>query len=342
MKAARFHRFGGPEVLAYEDVPDPEPGPGDALICVRAVGVNHVDLDMREGVSRLPITLPHILGREVAGEIVAISDAASPFKEGDRVWVTSRPPCYNCEYCLTGRDNLCTNGVQFGVHIPGGYAELLKAPASSLFPLPDHASFEDAAASQIAFGTAWHVLINRGALKAGQMALIHAAGSGIGSAAIQVARLAGAMVFATASTDQKLGRARHLGAHHLINYNREDFAQKVLDLTDGLGVDLVMEHIGGEVFSKSLKCLKNDGVMVTVGGHGGEEVPFDIVPFFRQELRLIGSRGATLSELKTVMGLVFEGSLKPVIHGTFPLAQASEAHRVVASREIFGKALLLP
>ena len=342
MKVAWFHRFGGPEELVYEDTPDPEPGNGEALLRVGAVGVNHVDLDIREGVSRFPISLPHILGSELAGEITAIRDGGSSFREGDRVWVPCYLPCYACEYCLTGRHNLCNRGDMLGRLIPGGYAELAKVPVSALHPLPSHVSFEEAAASQIAFSTSWHVLINRAGLRAGDTVLIHAAGSGIGSAAIQIARLAGATIFATASTAQKLQQARDLGAHHLINYAEEDFAQKVLELTDGRGVDVIMEHIGGEVFTKSLGCLKRDGAIVTVGGHGGEVVPLDIIPFFRNELRLIGSRVATLPELRTVMGLVFEGRLKPVIYRTLPLSQAAEAHRVVASRQIFGKVILLP
>ena len=343
MKVSWFHKFGGPEVLVCEETREPTPGVGETVVRVRAVGINHVDLDVRAGTSRIPLTFPHILGREFAGEIAAIGDPASPLKEGDRVWVSCRIPCATCEFCLTGRDNLCERGGYFGMDLPGGYAEYVKVPLSSLQPLPPHVSFQDAAASQIAFGTAWHVLINRGGLRAGHTVLIQAAGSGIGSAAVQVAKLAGATIFATASTDQKLQRAKALGAHHLINYSTEEnFAQRVLELTGGKGVDVVMEHIGGSVFSRSLECLKTDGVIVTVGAHAGEVVTFDIIPFFRRQLRLVGSKNASTMELRTVMGFVAEGRLKPVIHRTFSLAEAAEAHRVVDSREIFGKVLLLP
>ena len=340
MKVAWFHRFGGPEVLVYEDAPDPEPEPGEALMRVRAVGINHVDLDIRAGVSRFPISFPYILGLEYAGEVVAIRDRGSSIKEGDRAWVARRLPCYTCEFCLTGRDHLCIN--QAGLGIPGGYADLVRVPISALYPLPSHVSFEEAAASHISFGTAWHVLINRASLRAGQTVLIHSAGSGTGSAAIQVAGLVGATIITTASTDQKLQKARELGAHHLINYTQEDFAQKVLDLTNGRGVDIVVEPVGGEVFTKSLQCLKEDGAIIVIGGHGGEVIPLDLILLFRREHRLIGSRSATVQELNTVMGLVFEGKLKPVIHRTFPLSEAAEAHRVVDSRDIIGKVLLLP
>ena len=338
MQVAWFHQYGGPEVLVCEQTRRPVPSTGEALIRVRAVGLNHVDLDVRAGTSRMPIQFPHILGREFAGEVVALgaasSDRPSALKEGDRVWVPCRLPCGVCEFCLSGRDNLCEQDGFFGIDLPGGYAEYVTVPAASLQRLSAHVSFEDAAASQIAFGTAWHLLINRGELRAGQTVLIQAAGSGIGSAAVQVAKLAGATVFATASSDQKLQRARALGADHLINYREnEHFAQQVLDLTGGKGVDVVMEHVGGNVFTESLKCVKTDGTVVTVGAHAGEVVSLDIIPFFRRQLRLVGSRNATTMELRRVMNLVAAGRLKPVIHASFALPQVAEAHRLLGSRD---------
>jgi len=340
MKVAWFHKFGGPEVLVHEEAPKPAPKAGEALVRVRAVGINHVDLDHRAGTSRIPVTFPHILGREFAGELAG---NAGDFKEGDRVWVTCRIPCRRCELCLAGRDNLCVKEGYFGLDIPGGYAEYVCVPIANLNALPSNVSFENAAAAQIAFGTAWHVLITRGFLQAGQTVLIQAAGSGIGSAAVQVAKLAGAaMIIATASSEKKLEQARALGATHLINYSKEKFADKVLALTGGRGVDVVMEHIGGEVFTESLKCLARGAIIVTVGAHAGEVVEFDIIPFFRKELRLAGSKNASVLELRKVMGLVAEGKLKPIIHKALPLAQAAEGHRVVDSRDFFGKVVLLP
>jgi NADPH:quinone reductase-like Zn-dependent oxidoreductase len=340
MKVAWFHKFGGPEVLVHEEAAKPVPKPGEALVRVRAVGINHVDLDHRAGTSRIPVTFPHILGREFAGEVAG---NAGDFKEGDRVWVTCRIPCRKCELCLAGRDNLCLKEGYFGLDIPGGYAEYVAVPIANLNALPSQVSFENAAAAQIAFGTAWHVLINRGGLQAGQTVLIQAAGSGIGSAAVQVAKLAGAaMIIATASSEKKLEQAKALGATHLINYSKENFAEKVTAITGGRGVDLVMEHIGGEVFTQSLKCLARGAIIVTVGAHAGEVVQFDIIPFFRRELRLAGSKNASVLELRKVMGLVAEGKLKPVIHKALPLSQAAEGHRVVDSRDFFGKVVLLP
>lgn len=340
MKVAWFHKFGGPEVLVHEEAPKPAPKPGEALVRVRAVGINHVDLDHRAGTSRIPVTFPHILGREFAGELAG---NAGDFKEGDRVWVTCRIPCRKCELCLAGRDNLCLKEGYFGLDIPGGYAEYVAVPIANLNALPSQVSFENAAAAQIAFGTAWHVLINRGGLQAGQTVLIQAAGSGIGSAAVQVAKLAGAaMIIATASSEKKLEQAKALGATHLINYSKEKFAEKVMALTGGRGVDVVMEHIGGEVFTQSLQCLARGAIIVTVGAHAGEVVQFDIIPFFRRELRLAGSKNASVLELRKVMGLVAEGKLKPIVHKALPLSQAAEGHRVVDSRDFFGKVVLLP
>ncbi len=342
MKVAWFHKFGGPEVLVHEEAPKPVPKPGEALVRVRAVGINHVDLDHRAGTSRIPVQFPHILGREFAGEVAGLN-GSSEFKEGDRVWITCRIPCRKCELCLAGRDNLCLREGYFGLDIPGGYAEYVCVPIANLNALPPSVSFENAAAAQIAFGTAWHVLISRGFLQAGQTVLIQAAGSGIGSAGVQVAKLAGASaIIATASSDRKLEQAKALGATHLINYGKGNFAERVLEMTGGRGVDLIMEHIGGEVFTRSLQCLARGGIIVTVGAHAGEVVPFDIIPFFRRELRLAGSKNASVLELRKVMGLVAEGRLKPIIHKAFPLAQAAEGHRVVDSRDFFGKVILVP
>jgi len=341
MSVAWFHRYGGPEVLVCERTKRPVPRPGEALLRVRAVGINHVDIDVRAGTSRVPLAFPHILGREFAGEVAAVNATASTVREGDRVWANCRHPCGTCEFCLSGRDNLCERGGYFGMDLPGGYAEYVAVPLSTLQPLPANVGFDAAAATQIAFGTAWHVLMNRGGLRAGQTVLIQAAGSGIGSAAVQVAKFAGATVIATAGGAAKLAQARALGADHLIDYRATpSFSTQVLDLTGGKGVDLVMEHVGGDAFVESLKCVRVDGTVVTAGAHGGEVVPLDIIPFFRRQLRLVGSKNATTTELRMVMDYVAAGRLAPVIHARFPLAEAAAAHRMVESREVFGKVVL--
>jgi NADPH:quinone reductase-like Zn-dependent oxidoreductase len=342
MKTTRFHSFGPPDVLSYEEVPDPAPELGEAVVQVRAAGVNHVDLDMRSGVSRLDLKLPHILGREFAGEVANIQKNGSPFREGDRVWVVSRLNCFNCRYCHTGQDNLCESRSSFGAHLPGGYAEQVKVPITSLRHLPAHITFEAGAAFQIAFGTAWHVLVSRSQIKPGQKLLILGAGSGVGSAAIQVGHLAGATVFATSTSDTKLEKAKCLGAEHVINTSEQNIMEYVMEHTGGEGVDVVMDNIGGELFLHGLECLKQDGGLVLVGAHGGEVIPLDLIPIFRKELRIIGSRNATLAELTKVMNLVGQGKLTPIVHKTIPLEKASLAHNLLATRQVFGKLLLIP
>ena len=342
MKAVRLHQFGGPEVLRLEDVPDPAPMTGDVLLRVRACGLNHLDVDCRAGVSRLPLVLPHTLGREIAGEVVALAPGVDSVLVGDRVLAHIAPACGRCGACLAGRDNLCQKPNLPGIHRPGGYAELAVVSAWGIEAIPPQLSFQEAAAVPIAFGTAWHMLITRGRLRAGETVLIQAAGSTIGSAAIQVARLAGARIIATAGSDAKLSKAKALGVHETINYREEDLVAAVRKHTDGRGVDLVFEHIGGEVFTKSLACLVPGGRMAVCGAHAGEVVPLDIIEFFRREIDLLGSFRATSAELRQVFSLVVESRLRPVIHAAFPLAEAAEAHRVMERREHFGKLLLVP
>jgi len=342
VKAVRFHQYGGPEVLRLEDVPTPSPEAGEALIRVGACGVNHIDLDLRAGTSGFPLSLPHILGIEIAGEVAALGCNVKEPAAGERVLVPFGVACGQCRECLSGRGNLCQVRVGAGYTRPGGYAEYLTFPAAHLRPLPDALSFTDAAATLVAFSTAWHMLVNRARLQAGETVLIQAAGSGVGSAAVQVARYAGARVIATGSTDEKLEAASKQGAEETINYVREDFVARVLDLTGGRGVEVVLEHVGGDVFTRSLKCLAPDGRLVTCGGHAGETPQISIIEVFRKELQVIGSRRATRLEMDTVMNLVARGTFRPVISEVLPLAEAAEAHRRLAERRHFGKFVLTP
>jgi NADPH2:quinone reductase len=230
----------------------------------------------------------------------------------------------------------------WSVQRPGGYAEYIVAPARAVYPLPASVSYEAAAAGQIVFTTAWHMLVTRGGLEAGETVLVSAAGSGVGHAAIQIAKLAGATVVTTAGSDEKLENARADGADHTINYRHEDVTKRTLDLTSGRGVDLVVEHLGGEQFAACLSALRKGGRLVTCGGHAGEVVPLDIIPFFRNEWQVIGSRTGTTQEVRLVMGLIADGRLHPRIHAVLPLAEAAEAHRILESREHFGKVVLTP
>jgi NADPH:quinone reductase-like Zn-dependent oxidoreductase len=342
VRAVRFHEHGGPEVLRAEDVPDPPLGDDDVLVRVRSCALNHFDIDLRENLSRWPLRLPWILGLEFAGDVAAIGSNVRGFREGDRVWVLHELPCLECEHCVAGDDNLCLAAEMWSVQRPGGYAEYIAVPARAVFALPDSVSYDVAAAGQIVFTTAWHMLVTRGRIKAGETALVSAAGSGVGHAALQVAKLAGATVIATAGSDEKLTRARADGADHTINYDRDQVTATALELTGGRGVDLVVEHVGGEQFGACLGALSKNGRLVTCGGHAGEVVDLDIVPFFRNEWQVIGSRTGTTQEVRLVMDLIASGKLRPHVHTALPLEEAPRAHRILENREHFGKVVLNP
>jgi len=342
MKAVRFHEYGPAEVLRHEQVPAPEPGPGEALIRVRACAVNHVDVDMRNGTSRLPITLPHTLGFEIAGEVSALGEGVTGVAVGDRVSPLYQIHCRECEWCRRGEHMHCQSIRMLGVQSPGGYAEYAVAPAWALIPLPDTLSFEDAAAIQTTFSTAWHALVTRAGLREGQWVLVNAAGSGVGTAGVQVARMLGGRVIASAGSDAKLERARELGAEAVVNYASEDLASRVREITGGRGADVALECVGGDVLRASLEALAKDGKVVTVGAHAGEVVPVDVILLFRSQWSLIGSVRATADETRHVVDLVAEGKLRAVVHAVLPLEEAAEAHRVMEERGQFGKLILVP
>lgn len=342
MKAVRFHEYGGPQVLKVETAPDPTPESGEVVIRVRACALNHLDLDLRDGSSRIPLDLPHISGLEIAGEVTAVGAGVNTYKPGDRVMPSFYMHCGHCEFCRDKRENLCANVQGFGISRPGGYAELVAAPVGSLLRIPDAMSFDQAAAGQIAFGTSFHMLISRARIKSGETVLVQAAGSGVGSAAVGIAVAAGCRVIATAGSEEKLRKAEGLGATHTINYRTEKFLERVLDLTQGRGVDVVFEHVGGEVFTDSVKALAKGGRLVTCGAHAGEVPNIDLIDLFRREATVIGSYTYTPFELRQVMLLMESGKLKPVIHKAFPLDQAAAAQDVLARREQFGKVILNP
>lgn len=342
MKAVRFHEYGGTEVLRYEAVAEPEPGPDEVLIRMRACGVNHFDIDVRAGLSRWPLPLPHQLGVEFAGDVHAVGSEVDHLRPGDRVWPLYETPCESCRYCRAGKQNVCEDAQMFGVQLPGGYAEYVLAPAASTHLLPEGLSYEQSAAGNVVFSTAWHMLTTRGQVQPGETVVVQAAGSGIGHAAIQVAVLAGARVIATAGSEKKLERARELGAVETINYASEPITDRVLEMTDGGGADLFIEHVGGDRFMESLAALRKDGRLVTCGGHGGETPPIDLIELFRHEWRVFGSRVGTPPEMVKAMELMGEGRLTPAIHASVPLAEAGEAHRILENREQTGKVLLVP
>jgi NADPH:quinone reductase-like Zn-dependent oxidoreductase len=342
MKAIVFHEFGGPDVLRLEEVADPGAGPGEVLIDVAACALNHLDVDVREGVSRFPVEPPFILGLEVVGTIAELGKGVEGWRVGERVMPFLMAMCGDCIFCRTGRESLCTSAGFISFSTSGGYAERLACSTKHLMRVPDQLSDEAAAALQIAFGTAWHMLFTRGNLRPGETVLINSVGSGIGSAAVQLAHFAGATVIGNASSDEKLARASELGMDHGINHATQDVAAEVMRLTEDRGVDLVYEHVGGELFQKGLDSLGKDGRLVLCGGHSGEVVPFDIIPFFRAQKSVIGSFVYTRDEVEMCLELARRGKIVPLVHQVFPLAEAPEAMATLERREHFGKIVLKP
>ncbi len=342
MKAVVFHEFGGPDVLRVEDVPDPKPGPGEVVLDILASALNHLDVDIREGISRFPVEPPFILGVEIVGRISALGEGVTGWQVGDRVLPYLLDTCGTCVYCQTGRATLCLSPGFISFSTSGGYAEKLACSTRHLIRVPDRLSDEAAAATQIAFGTAWHMLFNRGDLRAGQTVLINSVGSGIGSAAVQLAKLGGAFVIGNAGSGEKLERAKEFGLDVGINHATEDVVAGVMDATGGHGVDLVFEHVGGELFQKGLDSLAKDGRLVTCGAHAGEVVPFDIIPFFRTQKQIVGSFTFDRVEVEKVLDLAARGKITPLVHKVFPLDQAREAMEMMERREHFGKIVLKP
>jgi NADPH:quinone reductase-like Zn-dependent oxidoreductase len=342
VKAVLFHEFGGLDVLQVEEVDDPEPGVGEVLIDVSASALNHLDVDIREGVSRFDVHPPFILGVEVVGRIAAVGDGVAEWKVGDRVMPYLMDTCGHCRYCRSGRESLCLTPGFISFTTSGGYAEKLACSARHLIRIPDGLTDEAAAATQIAFGTAWHMLFTRAKLQPGESLLINCVGSGIGSAALQLAKLAGAMVIGNAGTSEKLARAKEFGLDVAVNYKEQDVPAEVMRATDGRGVDVVFEHVGGEFFQMGLDSLSKDGRLVICGGHSGEVVPFDIIPFFRSQKQIIGSFVYNRSEVEQVLELAARGVITPLVYKVFPLEQAREAMQTMERREHFGKIVLKP
>lgn len=342
MRAVLFHEHGGLDKLQFEDVPVPKIGPADVLIRVRACGVNRLDLRVREGKVGVKVQMPHIPGSEVAGDIAGLGNQVTGLFEGQRVVVAPYLFCGGCEYCLAGEETVCIRGNILGLSTNGGYAEYVSVPAANVVPIPEGVSYDDAAAVTLAALTAWHALMTRGGVRAGEDVLVHSAGSGVGSAAIQIARLSGARVITTAGSDVKLRLATELGADHMINYARQDFAQEVRRITDKRGVDLVLEHIGADSWEKSAACLSRNGRLVICGTTSGDESNTNLWNLFAKQLSFIGSYGGTRAELRTVLKLVARGRLRAVIDRALPLERAAEAQQLMGERAQFGKLILNP
>lgn len=341
MKAAIFYKRGGIENLKFDQVPTPKIGARQVLVKVRACGLNHLDIFTREGSHGVRAPLPHVGGLETAGEIAELGQEISDWKIGDRVLVGPAITCGTCEYCISGNDNICPNRKVFGVHLWGGFAEYIKAPASVLISIPEALSFVEAAAASSAFGTSWHMLVTRAQIKPGEWVLILAAGSSIGVAAIQIAKHFDCRVIATASTDEKLQKAKELGADFTINYATHNFAHEVMRITSNRGVDVVFEHVGTSTWEKSVASLRPTGRLVTCGGTTGRFGQTDIWSLFFKQISLLGSYGWTAKEFFPVWDLVGKQVFRPIIDRTFPLAETAAAQQYLLGRKQFGKVLVI-
>jgi NADPH:quinone reductase-like Zn-dependent oxidoreductase len=340
VQAVRFHQHGGPEVLRYESAPDPVLRPGWVVVRVRASALNHLDIWQRVGLDRVRIPLPHISGADVAGEIAAVGEGIADIKTGDRVMLQPGLSCGRCAKCLAGEDNFCRQYDVLGYQSAGGYAELVTVPAANVIALPSAIDFVTAAAFPLAFLTAWHMLLTRARLTERDTVLVVAAGSGVGQAAIQIARFFNARVLATAGGDEKLARARALGAEAAVDHYKEDVPARVKALTDGRGVDVVIEHVGVATWEKSVRCLARGGRLVTCGATTGYDAKLDLRHLFARQLSLIGSYMGGKPELLRASGLFFRGLLEPAVDRTFPLAEAAAAQRHLEASSHFGKIVL--
>ncbi|MFQ5455700.1 MAG: zinc-binding dehydrogenase [Nitrospirota bacterium] len=342
MKAAVFHQFGGPEKLRYEEYPDPVISQDEVLIKVKACSINHLDIWIRNGIPAYKTPLPHISGSDISGIVEETGDAVKGVNIGDRVFISPGISCFSCDYCLSGNDNLCRTFTIMGAGVDGGYAEYAKAKAGDIIPLPSNLSFEEGAAFPLVFLTAWHMLINRAELMPGEVALILGAGSGIGSAAIKIAHLSGAKIIAAAGNDEKLKKAKEIGADEVINYNMEEIDRKAREYTNGKGVDVIFEHIGPETWQRSILSLGKGGRIVTCGATSGPDVRLDIRYIFSRQLSIFGSIMGTRKELLHITGLMEMEKLKPVIDSVHSLNEVRKAQELMLKREIFGKLILIP
>jgi NADPH:quinone reductase-like Zn-dependent oxidoreductase len=337
MKAVRFHEHGSPDVLRYEDVPDPVLREGWALVRVRACALNHLDLWERRGIERVRLPLPHISGSDVAGHV--LDAGGGPVRPGTRVLLYPGISCGACAACGEGRENLCPSFDVLGLLSDGGYAELVQVPAKNLIPIPDAIEFPIAAAFPLTFLTAWHMLVTLAGVRRGDDVLVLAGGSGVGQAAIPIARLFGARVFAT-SAPSKLEQARALGADEVFDHYEDDFARRVKAATRGRGVDIVVEHVGEATWERSVRSLARGGRLVTCGATSGHHAALDLRHLFARQLSLIGSYMGTLNELKEACTHLFEGRLTPTIDSLVPLAAAADAQRRLEAGAQFGKVVL--
>jgi NADPH:quinone reductase-like Zn-dependent oxidoreductase len=333
----------GEHPLRLVERPEPEPGAGEVRVRVRARGLNHLDVWVRRGVAGHAFPLPLVPGCDGAGVVDAVGPGVAARRVGDAVVLAPGLSCGLCRACASGRDPLCRSYGILGETRDGTCADAVVVPERNALALPRGVSFEDAAAFPLVFLTAWHMLADRAALRPGEAVLVHAAGSGVSSAAIQVARLLGAgRILATTSTAGKAARARALGADEVIDSSKEDVAARVRDLTGKAGVDVVVDHVGQATFAGSLKALAKGGRLVTCGATSGPKVEVHLNLVFFKSLSILGSTMGSLGEMHDLVGHLGAGRLKPVVDSVLPLSEVAEGHRRLEAREVFGKVVLGP
>jgi NADPH:quinone reductase-like Zn-dependent oxidoreductase len=340
LKAVYFTQHGGTDVLKFGDFPVPTPGADDVLVRVKACALNHLDIWIRMGIPGISVPLPHILGADVAGVIDSVGANVREWIPGQKVLVSPGISCGACDPCLAGDDHLCAVFDILGQLSNGGYAEYVKVPSSTLLPFPEPLSFEEASSIPLVFLTAWHMLVTNGNIQKGQTVLIHAGGSGVGIAAIQIAKRKDARVITTVGTHEKGKKAKVLGADEVIYYRDMDFLQEVMRLTNKRGVDHVVDHIGQETFEKSLNSLARGGKLLTCGATSGRNIQFDLRTLFGKNITIHGSRMGRKKGLEEAMVLLKSGHLAPVIDSVYPLNEASLAHTHMEDKKNFGKIVL--
>ena len=342
MKAVAFHQHGGPEVLRYEDIEAPALGPGQARIRVKACALNHLDIWIRQGIPAFQVPLPHIGGCDVAGIMEEAAGDVSGLECGARVFVAPGLSCWRCEFCLSGRDNLCVNYRILGAQVNGGLAEWVVVPAVNVLPIPASLSFEQAAAFPLTAVTAWHMLFGLACLQPAETVLVLGAGSGVGTMAVQMARAAGARVITTVGSDEKRDRAKSLGAEVVINHSREDIVEAVKAFTGGRGVEVVVEHVGPATWEKSVRALAKGGRLVTCGATTGPTVTIDLRFLYMRQTTILGSFMGTRAELVAAAKWMGEGRVQPVIDSVAPLRETRAAQERMTDRKVFGKLVLTP
>jgi NADPH2:quinone reductase len=342
MQAVQFREHGDRDVIEYGEFEDPEPGRGEVVVDVKAGALNHLDVWTRRGLPGVDLDMPHVPGSDAAGVVSEVGEGVSRFAEGDRVAVSAGVSCGECEFCRHGEESLCVSFHIIGEHVPGVHAERAAVPAENLVAVPDGVDWTVAGSASLVFQTAWRMLLTRGDLRPGESVLVLGASGGVGHAAVQIADYAGAEVYATASSEEKLRHAEECGADHVIDYEETDFADEIRELTGRRGVDMVVDHVGEATYPDSLKSLAKGGRVVTCGATTGPNPDAGLNRIFWNQLSVIGSTMATPGEVDDVLELVWDGTFEPRVRETLPMSEAARAHELLENREGFGKVVVRP